>query len=154
MVAVYQYMRLRGYPADKISILTTYNGQRALISDVIESRCARHPAFGRPLKVRTSPRLHPPLDARKLSRLTSPTRMPTCASCLLQAHQSVRAVLQLPSVSSASCLFRAHEWNACAFDTTVSLGFIILVMTAALAFLASVGAGQAALGQTTFVIQY
>lgn len=52
MVAVYQYMRLRGYPADKISILTTYNGQRALISDVIESRCARHPAFGRPLKVR------------------------------------------------------------------------------------------------------
>lgn len=52
MVSVYQYMRLRGYPADKISILTTYNGQRALLSDVIEARCARHPAFGRPLKVR------------------------------------------------------------------------------------------------------
>ena len=63
VVAVYQYMRLRGYPADKISILTTYNGQRALISDVIESRCARHPAFGRPLKVRTSFRLRPPLGA-------------------------------------------------------------------------------------------
>ncbi|BDA47113.1 probable NFX1-type zinc finger-containing protein 1 at C-terminar half [Coccomyxa sp. Obi] len=53
VVSVYQYMRLRGYPADKISILTTYNGQRALLSDVIEARCARHPAFGRPLKVTT-----------------------------------------------------------------------------------------------------
>lgn len=51
VVSVFQYMRLRGYPADKISILTTYNGQRALISDVVERRCANHPAFGRPLKV-------------------------------------------------------------------------------------------------------
>lgn len=51
MVSVYQYMRLRGYQADKISILTTYNGQKALIQDVVERRCAGHPAFGRPLKV-------------------------------------------------------------------------------------------------------
>ena len=51
VVSVYQYMRLRGYPAHRISILTTYNGQRALLADVIERRCARHPAFGRPSKV-------------------------------------------------------------------------------------------------------
>jgi len=51
VVSVYQYMRLRGYQADKISILTTYNGQKALIQDVVERRCAGHPAFGRPLKV-------------------------------------------------------------------------------------------------------
>ena len=51
LVSLYQYMRLRGYPADKISILTTYNGQKALIRDVVERRCAGHPAFGRPLKV-------------------------------------------------------------------------------------------------------
>ncbi len=51
VVSLYQYMRLRGYPAEKISILTTYNGQKALIRDVVESRCAGHPAFGRPLKV-------------------------------------------------------------------------------------------------------
>ena len=50
LVSLYQYMRLRGYPADKISILTTYNGQKALIRDVVERRCAGHPAFGRPLK--------------------------------------------------------------------------------------------------------
>ena len=48
----YQYMRLAGYPAEKISILTTYNGQKALLKDVIENRCAGHPAFGRPHKVR------------------------------------------------------------------------------------------------------
>lgn len=46
-----QYMRLLGYPAHKISILTTYNGQKALLRDVIERRCAQHPAFGRPAKV-------------------------------------------------------------------------------------------------------
>lgn len=50
-MSLYQYMRLLGYPASKISILTTYNGQKALIRDVIERRCATHPAFGRPAKV-------------------------------------------------------------------------------------------------------
>eukprot|EP00953_Heterococcus_sp_UTEX-ZZ885_P034512 17864-Heterococcus_DN1.PRE.2 len=29
-------MRLLGYPAEKIAILTTYNGQRALIGDVLQ----------------------------------------------------------------------------------------------------------------------
>ena len=52
LVSVFQYMRLLGYPAEKISILTTYNGQKALLRDVIEQRCAHHPAFGRPHKVR------------------------------------------------------------------------------------------------------
>jgi len=51
LVSVFQYMRLLGYPAEKISILTTYNGQKALLRDVIELRCAQHPAFGRPHKV-------------------------------------------------------------------------------------------------------
>lgn len=37
-VAVFMYMRLLGYPADKISILTTYNGQKHLIRDVINIR--------------------------------------------------------------------------------------------------------------------
>ena len=46
-------MRLLGYPAHRISILTTYNGQKALIGDVIERRCAGHPAFGRPARVAT-----------------------------------------------------------------------------------------------------
>uniref|UniRef100_A0A182QEI5 RNA helicase aquarius n=1 Tax=Anopheles farauti TaxID=69004 RepID=A0A182QEI5_9DIPT len=53
VVAVFMYMRLLGYPAEKISILTTYNGQKHLIRDVIESRCANNPMFGKPHKVTT-----------------------------------------------------------------------------------------------------
>ncbi|KAJ1658990.1 hypothetical protein IWQ61_001861 [Dispira simplex] len=53
VVAVYQYMRLRGYPADKIAILTTYNGQRSLIRDVLNKRCGWSPYFGVPAKVTT-----------------------------------------------------------------------------------------------------
>ncbi|KAM0666348.1 hypothetical protein ACQRIU_004203 [Beauveria bassiana] len=52
-VAIYQYMRLLGYPADKISILTTYAGQRALVRDVLSHRCARNPIFGMPKAVAT-----------------------------------------------------------------------------------------------------
>ena len=46
VVAFYQYLRLMGYPASRVSILTTYNGQKALIQDVMAQRCARHPLFG------------------------------------------------------------------------------------------------------------
>ncbi|KAJ9131170.1 Pre-mRNA-splicing factor [Pleurostoma richardsiae] len=52
-VAIYQYMRLLGYPASKISILATYAGQRALIRDVLAHRCARNPIFGLPKVVTT-----------------------------------------------------------------------------------------------------
>ena len=52
MVALFMYMRLLGYPADKISVLTTYNGQKHLIRDVIQQRCADNPLIGRPHKVR------------------------------------------------------------------------------------------------------
>ena len=52
-VAIYQYMRLLGYPASKISILTTYAGQRALIRDVLSHRCMRNKIFGLPRIVTT-----------------------------------------------------------------------------------------------------
>ena len=53
LVSVFQYMRLLGYPADKISILTTYRGQKHLIRDVIARRCAANPLFGSPAVVTT-----------------------------------------------------------------------------------------------------
>lgn len=53
VVAVYMYMRLMGYPAEKISILTTYNGQKHLLRDVVNSRCTENPLIGRPHKVTT-----------------------------------------------------------------------------------------------------
>lgn len=51
VVATFMYMRLLGYPAEKISILTTYNGQKHLIRDVIRQRCGRNPFIGNPHKV-------------------------------------------------------------------------------------------------------
>jgi intron-binding protein aquarius len=39
VVALFQYMVLVGYSPDKISIITTYNGQKGLISDIISQRC-------------------------------------------------------------------------------------------------------------------
>ena len=53
VVAVYMYMRLIGYPAHKISILTTYNGQKALLRDVCSARCANNPIIGMPHKIAT-----------------------------------------------------------------------------------------------------
>ncbi|KAI9872843.1 MAG: hypothetical protein M1830_001128 [Pleopsidium flavum] len=52
-VAIYQYMRLLGYPASRISILTTYAGQRSLIKDVLNHRCAKNRLFGLPRIVTT-----------------------------------------------------------------------------------------------------
>ncbi|XP_060647054.1 RNA helicase aquarius [Drosophila nasuta] len=53
VVALYMYMRLLGYPAAKISILTTYNGQKHLIRDVINARCGNNPLIGWPHKITT-----------------------------------------------------------------------------------------------------
>ncbi|KAF9175690.1 hypothetical protein BGX21_006167 [Mortierella sp. AD011] len=53
VVAVYQYMRLLGYPAEKITILTTYNGQKDLIRDVLNQRCSWNPIFGKPARITT-----------------------------------------------------------------------------------------------------
>ena len=52
-VAIYQYMRLLGYAASKISILTTYAGQKSLIRDVLAHRCKRNALFGLPRIVTT-----------------------------------------------------------------------------------------------------
>lgn len=41
------------YPAQKITILTTYNGQKDLIMDIIEQKCAQNPLFSRPGAVST-----------------------------------------------------------------------------------------------------
>ncbi|XP_019878186.2 RNA helicase aquarius [Aethina tumida] len=53
VVAVFMFMRLIGYPAHKITILTTYNGQKHLIRDVINTRCANNPLIGKPHKITT-----------------------------------------------------------------------------------------------------
>ena len=52
-VATFMYMRLLGYRADQIVILTSYNGQKALIKDVIAAKCSWHPLIGSPKSVET-----------------------------------------------------------------------------------------------------
>ncbi|XP_065882435.1 RNA helicase aquarius-like [Dysidea avara] len=52
-VGLFMYMRLQGYSPDKITILTTYNGQKHLIRDVLNKRCGPNPYFGNPEKVTT-----------------------------------------------------------------------------------------------------
>lgn len=52
-VCLFMYMRLIGYPAEEITILTTYNGQKHLIRDVIRQRCGNNPLIGWPNKVTT-----------------------------------------------------------------------------------------------------
>ena len=52
-VAIFQYLRLLGYPAEKITLLAAYNGQKELINDVIKQRCGWHPLFGQPGTVST-----------------------------------------------------------------------------------------------------
>jgi intron-binding protein aquarius len=47
-VALFMFMRLLGYPAEKISILTAYAGQRALIKNVLDHRCKTNRLFGLP----------------------------------------------------------------------------------------------------------
>ena len=39
VVGLFQYMVLIGHSPDKISIITTYNGQKELISDILNQRC-------------------------------------------------------------------------------------------------------------------
>uniref|UniRef100_A0A158PPL3 Intron-binding protein aquarius (inferred by orthology to a human protein) n=1 Tax=Anisakis simplex TaxID=6269 RepID=A0A158PPL3_ANISI len=52
-VALFIYMRILGYPSEKISMITTYNGQASLLRDVVERRCANNPLIGYPHKIST-----------------------------------------------------------------------------------------------------
>ncbi|KAI8023833.1 RNA helicase aquarius [Camellia lanceoleosa] len=63
IVSVYMFMRLLGYPANKISILTTYNGQKLLIRDVIASDVFHLTSLVHQAKL-------PQLTSSKVSRMT------------------------------------------------------------------------------------
>ena len=53
IVLQFIYMRLLGYPGDKITILTTYNGQKQKIKEVLKERCGTNPFIGEPNKIST-----------------------------------------------------------------------------------------------------
>jgi intron-binding protein aquarius len=53
VIAVFMYMCLIGYDPSKITILTTYNGQKALIKDIYKQKCSWNPIFNSPAKITT-----------------------------------------------------------------------------------------------------
>ena len=53
VVALFMFMRMVGYPGEKITILTTYNGQKHLIRDVLRKRCISNSLIGLPKKITT-----------------------------------------------------------------------------------------------------
>ncbi|KNC77188.1 hypothetical protein SARC_10346 [Sphaeroforma arctica JP610] len=54
VVATYMFMRLLGYAAEKISVITTYNGQAALLRDVFTARCGQSGSlYGMPAAIAT-----------------------------------------------------------------------------------------------------
>ncbi|GAB67542.1 hypothetical protein PCYB_121100, partial [Plasmodium cynomolgi strain B] len=52
-VAIFMYMRLLGYANEVITILTTYNGQKELILDILKKKCLYNKLIGMPKKVTT-----------------------------------------------------------------------------------------------------
>ncbi|GAB1286698.1 RNA helicase aquarius [Apodemus speciosus] len=93
VVALFMYMCLLGYPADKISILTTYNGQKHLIRDIINRRCGNNPLIGRPNKERA---------------------VQFSLECLLRVHKVFGAFLSTTKVSAV-----VHAWDPNSEVTTV-----------------------------------
>ncbi|WBW72426.1 U2-type spliceosomal complex ATPase Cwf11 [Schizosaccharomyces osmophilus] len=53
-IAIYQYMRMLGYPADEIGICTLYGSQVALLREILNVRCSNNSFFGLPLFVETA----------------------------------------------------------------------------------------------------
>ncbi|GAW82049.1 hypothetical protein, conserved [Plasmodium gonderi] len=53
VVAIFMYMRLLGYANEIITILTTYNGQKELILDILKKNCLYNKLIGMPKKVTT-----------------------------------------------------------------------------------------------------
>ncbi len=58
VVSVHEYMCRVGNPAGSIALLTTYNGQKALLRDMLRTRAHVNPALGEPAAVETVDRFH------------------------------------------------------------------------------------------------
>ena len=78
-----QYLRLCGWPAERISILSTYNGQKHLIRDVLRKRCAWTPLFGMPARVTT-------VDRYQGQQVRSPPNLSQRSAGLVSAERARR----------------------------------------------------------------
>lgn len=53
VVATYIYMRLSGYPSESIVIMCAYNGQKALVEDIVKKKCSWNPKLKAPKAIAT-----------------------------------------------------------------------------------------------------
>lgn len=53
LIALYKFMRKIGYPAERITVLTTYNGQKHLLRKMFEDECSDNPNLDKPYKITT-----------------------------------------------------------------------------------------------------
>lgn len=53
VIATFMYMCLIGYNPNNITILTTYNGQKALLKDIFKQKCSWNPLFNSLTKITT-----------------------------------------------------------------------------------------------------
>lgn len=104
-VAIFQYMRLLGYPASKISILTTYAGQKALINEVLARRCKGNPLTGMPRIVATVDKYQGEQNDCKFH--TQSYHYHNTANLTLSSHHSV------PSPHSLNRLSPRHPPSHC-----------------------------------------
>ncbi|CAG2165096.1 unnamed protein product [Oppiella nova] len=95
VVATFMYMRLMGYPSDKITILTTYNGQKHLIRDVVKQRCATNPFIGFPAMVnhhRDSSRANPEILFARVSLFQNCYELSNAFKLLMQRPQTLHLI--------------------------------------------------------------
>lgn len=118
-VAIFQYMRLLGYPASKISILTTYAGQRALIRDVLSHRCAKNPIFGMPKIVATVDKYQGEQNDCEYPKSPSKHRPPANHTHRhhFVSHENIKGGLPARRPSADSCPVTSasgpvHTWSA------------------------------------------
>ena len=90
LLLVQMYLRLCGWPAERISILSTYNGQKHLIRDVLRKRCAWSPLFGLPARVTT-------VDRYQGQQVSISVRIFTLLSFLFFSFLSLSLSFKLPS---------------------------------------------------------
>ncbi|EGX89160.1 DEAD helicases superfamily protein, putative [Cordyceps militaris CM01] len=127
-VAIYQYMRLLGYPADKISILTTYSGQRALVRDVLSHRCARNPIFGMPKAVATVDKYQGEQNDYVILSLTRTSRVGYLRDVRRMTVAMSRARLGLYILGRREIFEACHELRP-AFDILLSRPDKLMLVT-------------------------
>ena len=111
VVAVFMYMRLLGYPAERIVLLTTYNGQRQLIREIISKRCGWNPVIGWPAAVSTVDRFQGQQADYVLISLVRTQRMGYLRDIRRMIVAVSRARLGLYVFGRLYLLKQCHEWD-------------------------------------------